>query len=765
MPRLFRGSLLSRLLIVDAIVFAVVLAASLLTLRWYASSLRERIQDERVRATVALAGEVERTLHEAIALLRTVRTEDVDDASIEAELDRIAGQSTVVTGGVLLVDAGGTVRLADGNSFAFLGAHVEPPDLFVTTSNSKAATDAWAMAVPGRGNLIALGVSTGGYRSGPALVVGLIDPVDSGISVALNHARQIGQTGHADLIDRAGRTIASSERAHLLEEDHPTFYVAQARAATRVATIAQVPEEDGPDSGAEHVMGYAPLSVFGWGVALGGDVSATYAPLRQLWFAAAALAGGFTVLALAATYVGSLHLVRPVRQLSDAAKRVAAGDVDAPIATDAGGEIGQLGESVDSMRRELGGWGRELERRVADRTAELEVRSRELAVSASVARAASSTLEFPSLLRRTVEELKEGLGVDGVLAWLGGDGRRPPLSYASPASLAPASASALPCRMCADPPPEPMWCTLPPDERCFAAGFRAALSVPLRALDQPAGILCLLSRTPVSNSLRELEIAASIPLLAAEVGMGVGNAILYDDVRWREAHRQQLLGLILGAQEEERSRLARELHDDTGQALIAIMLSLDGLARAPRATGTDEQDLQRQLGTLRATSDEALGNLRRIILALRPSALDDIGLIAAIRRYATATLPPAGIEVVVQSAEDDLKLTPESETLVFRIVQESLNNIVRHSRAKHASVEVVEDEGVLIVRTQDDGIGLDRGAAPGPQGTLSGVGIEGMRERAALLGATLSLAGVPGKGTTVELRIPRGLELGEPRGP
>ena len=187
---------------------------------------------------------------------------------------------------------------------------------------------------------------------------------------------------------------------------------------------------------------------------------------------------------------------------------------------------------------------------------------------------------------------------------------------------------------------------------------------------------------------------------------------------------------------DERRRLARELHDEISQLLTVIQLSL---ARVE----TDSPEMTRAKDLL----TKAQVDMHRIIYDLRPSLLDDLGLSAAIRAHAQDHLVREGLEVHLE-VEEHLPPRPAIETAVFRIYQELVTNILRHSGAGHVSVELYERDGTLVLAVEDDGSGFD------PDEKSEGVGITGMRERAALVGGTITFDSEPGMGTHVVLEIP-----------
>ena len=205
----------------------------------------------------------------------------------------------------------------------------------------------------------------------------------------------------------------------------------------------------------------------------------------------------------------------------------------------------------------------------------------------------------------------------------------------------------------------------------------------------------------------------------------------------RDETRRRLLREVITAQEQERKRIARELHDETCQTISALKIKLD-------AAGM--KDAQAMAG-------RCLDELHRIIHGLRPSVLDDLGLVSAIRWVATRDLVPLGIQVRFELEEPRARLPFEAEIAVFRAVQESIANIVRHARAETVLIEAVASEDVLEIDVEDDGDGFDPAqAAPSPSGR--GLGLLGMHERLELIGGSFRVASAPGKGTRVSLRVP-----------
>jgi len=227
-----------------------------------------------------------------------------------------------------------------------------------------------------------------------------------------------------------------------------------------------------------------------------------------------------------------------------------------------------------------------------------------------------------------------------------------------------------------------------------------------------------------------------IEALEHQLAISLHGAYLWKRTVVQDEQRQVLVRRLLGATEEERRRLARELHDEIAQLLTAIQLSL-------HHADADTPEMTRAKGLLAKTQQE----IHRIIHDLRPSLLDDLGLSAAMKSYAEEHLIRQGLSVSLE-IEEELPSRPEIEIATFRIYQELVTNILRHAQAEHVSIELYEREGKLVLAVEDDGLGFS------PTEKSEGVGITGMRERAALVNGSISLDSEPGMGTHVVVEIP-----------
>jgi two-component system, NarL family, sensor histidine kinase UhpB len=206
---------------------------------------------------------------------------------------------------------------------------------------------------------------------------------------------------------------------------------------------------------------------------------------------------------------------------------------------------------------------------------------------------------------------------------------------------------------------------------------------------------------------------------------------------------------IINAQEQERKRIARELHDETSQMLTSLLISLAILEKS-----VTTQEASDRITDTRKLAHQTLRAIRNLSIDLRPSALDDLGLLPALRWYLKEFQQKCAIEVEFNESGFRERLPAEMETVLYRIVQEALTNTARHSNARKVVITMKEERNKVYATITDDGIGFDVEAVRKPQDQERGLGLVGMTERAVLLDGTLDILSHPGQGTTVKVCIP-----------
>lgn len=235
--------------------------------------------------------------------------------------------------------------------------------------------------------------------------------------------------------------------------------------------------------------------------------------------------------------------------------------------------------------------------------------------------------------------------------------------------------------------------------------------------------------------------------------------MVIDSMLNRLANRTKQLQAIseraINAQEEERVRIARSLHDDTAQAISMLIIQLERL-ESMIAAGTP--DLACQVGDAKSMATQLLENLRKVIWDLRPSILDDLGLLSAIRWFARTNLEAVGVTVDFVGAVEPMRLPTHLETMLFRISQEAVSNIVRHARADKVSIRLWLEEMNVWLEIRDDGRGFDTEKTVEGAVYRKQLGLLGIQERVSLVGGKMVVESARGAGTRLRVRVPLPVE-------
>lgn len=226
---------------------------------------------------------------------------------------------------------------------------------------------------------------------------------------------------------------------------------------------------------------------------------------------------------------------------------------------------------------------------------------------------------------------------------------------------------------------------------------------------------------------------------------------LFQHLEERNEELRALSERAISAQEIERKAIAQSLHDDTGQALTMLAIHLD---RIDEGIPDEQQELKKRVAEARMLTSNALTELRCIVSGLRPSILDDLGLVSAIRWYARTNLETAGIQVNFRTPNTAFDLPSPVATTLFRIAQEAMNNIVRHSRADQANIWLQVDETQVQLSVEDNGLGFDQPQIAHNAVHANQLGLVGIRERVQLLGGELTIESEQGKGSRLLAVIP-----------
>ncbi len=482
---------------------------------------------------------------------------------------------------------------------------------------------------------------------------------------------------------------------------------------------------------------------------------------RRLDGVVAGATGWLLVTTLVASLVGiglssllTWLLTRPVQALTEATRRVGEGDLSPRLRPWAKDEIGYLQESFNTMVERLARARQEM----AAVNESLLRRNRELSTLYGVSQALSGPLELEAALQDVLQQTVTAVEARGgwvclvtadhsdcrtcAAFWRDGAPRflmdRCPHCAACErvragphlAVLVPASSE---CPAC------------PLLEETWGADGVYHVAIPLQVKGETVGMLNVVCQETVCQ-----EDMGLLDAVGRQVGVGIANARLWEELRRKEAVRRELLHKAITAQEEERRRIARELHDEASQALAALLVSLRLMENAPNL-----EDARAQGARMREVVNQTLDEIRALAWELRPSVLDDLGLVPALTRYIQSCRSRFGMEIDLEVVGlDQVRLPWEVETALYRIAQEALTNAARHAGARHVSVVLEQRGNRALLIVEDDGEGFDVAQVRASVQERGRLGLYGMEERASLVGGRLTVESAPGSGTTVVVEVP-----------
>lgn len=460
------------------------------------------------------------------------------------------------------------------------------------------------------------------------------------------------------------------------------------------------------------------------------------------------LAGSVVLMAIIFSHFLSRFLTRPVFALVHATKEIKKGQfsVEVPQGND---EIGQLGVAFNSMALELAASRRELVNQ-----------NRELTILNKLSDVVSNTLQVEQVFKDSMDNLKNEMELKA--GWLLlKDGQMGSLRLATyfglsePFKVGEEVASQMKGCICAMAIKEKKSQLLKEASQCprykWLGGkeeIRPHFSIPLVSKGEVLGTLNL---TPSETVILDSWRLDFLDRIGQQIGLAIERANLYQEVLYREGLHASMLRKVISAQEEERKRIARELHDDVGQILSRITSTLGGIAEEKNALKGASSG---RLSEAKEDASHALQELRRTILNMRPVVLDDLGLVPALRWYIRERLQESGIKANLEVKGLKERFTPEIEITLFRVIQEALNNIFKHAQASNVLVRVETQNGLLITEVLDDGRGFDVEKLMSSKDTLPKLGLLGMEERVNLLNGSLKIVSSYGKGTSIYISIP-----------
>ncbi len=586
------------------------------------------------------------------------------------------------------------------------------------------------------------------------LLVAEVQIQGSGIR-ALSQMMQIGSTGYIEVMDANGIVIARTDPGlpPRLDEksDHAGHFadlISQGK--TTVGTCHRCHETpSGSIQRRADVLAFAPLSSAPWGIAIRQSEDEALAPTRQLEIRLLSL--GMLVLVITALLVWMMMrgVVKPVKMLTAAAKKVAAGDLKTAVPIRQRDEIGQLSEAFMTMTQEL-----------AKFRDELVSRNEELSALNSIAATVSQSLDIGDVLENSLQRVLEITKTNTGCVFL-----RSPDSQKLELMKSRGPANAFGCQESASPEctcachkvmesgqtmmvNDISQCVVLGQEAMQREGIEYFVSLPLKSKNRTLGVMNIACSSRHCFTENDFKLLDSV---GYHVGLAIENSFLYKEAKQKEQLRGQLLTSVISAQEEERKRIARELHDEYGQTLAGLVMSIELIENA---TPPGQVQVRDRLKDAKSLVIRAIDEIRRLTLDLRPSSLDYLGLVDTLHLYARSHLEAIGINVQFETKGLNQRLAPVVEVALFRIIQEALHNITKYAAAHNVRIKLEAKEKTILAEVEDDGKGFDTEAVLKNRMERKSLGLLGIEERATLLGGTFHIRSKPGRGTCLTIEIP-----------
>lgn len=451
---------------------------------------------------------------------------------------------------------------------------------------------------------------------------------------------------------------------------------------------------------------------------------------------------GFTFLLALGTLSVLLgrFVLDPLSDIVRTVRRVSRGDYGARSTVQTADELGMLAAAFNDMS------GR-IERFTRAQREQIEDLTRRLSTLTIFSQTLTEAADLRAALTEAAGVFREIVRADACAIYGMEDGASSLLAASGAASLVEACGAAIVVRCGAT--GQALSYPGGPAEVCpQAAPAGAGLAVPIRTKDRILGGIIVARAGAVAFEETDLTLFTTV---AGHLATALENRRLFQEVRDKERLRGELLSRLIRAHEEERFRIARGLHDEVSQSLTGLMMSLNAVEERGTA---DPGRLRAALASIRAVAETTLEEVRKIVFDLRPTLLDDLGLIPAVRHYARTLLEAQGVEVRFHAAGfGQVRLPAPVETTVFRVAQEAITNVARHARARAVSISLVLEAGRVRLHVADDGAGFDVGALLASPDRRR-LGIAGMEERVSLLGGRLEIRSAPGQGTAVTMMVP-----------
>ena len=587
-----------------------------------------------------------------------------------------------------------------------------------------------------------------------ALIVA-IDITESSIGGFIQPIR-LGQTGYTEVVDQNGIVVVRTEPGPTLapfeKSDHSGHFAQLIADGKPTRGLCHTCHEPIQKVERRDVLAFVPASAAKWGVVIRQSEEEALFPVyqlrRNLFFSGA----GLIIVILLSVVLVTHSVTNRLKSLSIASQHIADGDLSTPIQVKGKDEVSDLAQTFDNMRSRLKLSQEDLEQRTKELSSLLAVSE----ILTTLCDLSNISASIADALNKTLEILKRNSW--SILLW---DEEKQMLCYWKDSKLIEDKVKQDCCRLgegisgrTAELNSTIVLNDIAEDTRVSDADsrlgkdIRAFASTPLRSKEKLLGVLNIASNDTRKFSREDVHFLEGV---ARQVAISLENARLHQEVQDKEEIRGELLNELLSIQEEERKRIAQELHDETSQVLASLNARLEAASKLLPTGATKVKDLLRNA---QAQSVTLIEDIHKLIYELRPTLLDDLGLLAATRWLLENTLEATGMNVNFQSVGRKRRLSPPIETTLFRVTQEAISNIIKHAESKNVTVIITFKRDSIVVSISDDGKGFDVADVLKVKDRPRGLGLLGMKERVERFHGKFALKSGHRKGTEVYIEIP-----------
>lgn len=724
----------------------------------------EAMLQDRLTTARLMADYIDETLKQALTELQdTAQLVEVDDTSGNFEmriesLEDIYRRLSIYAHGIYLLDNQGLILRSKPGTPQVEGISLFDNPSIKETARTGEATISGLVSAPGTDVPVIFITSPTKEEQGGSkgMLVAAIDLAQSSIGGFIKPIR-LGQTGYVEIVDQNGivvaRTEPGPELAPFEKSDHSGRFAALIAAGEPTRGLCHTCHEPVLRVERWDVLAFVPLTTARWGAIIRQSEEEALAPIREL--RQSLLLSGSLLLTIAFLFVAMFthNIVNHIRMLTVSSRRIAEGDLTSPVTSSRQDEIGILARTFDDMRVKLKASRGELEQRTKELSSLLSVSE----ILTSLSDLSNLDTALGSALDKTLEIMGGNAG--GILlmdaekqmlcyrVYRGSSTQQPPqvcygLGEGIAGIIAQTNETIVIDEISADPHADRLG-------SMAAEGIKSLASVPLHSKNKVLGAVYIASDEAGKFSSQDVQLLEGI---SRQIATAIENAELHQEVQHKEEIRGELLREIFSIQEEERKRIARELHDEMSQSLASLNAGLEV------AIGMLPTSIDKAKATLRKAqtlSISILDDIQKLIYELRPTLLDDLGLVTAIRWLAENNLEASGINVDFKTTGREKKLSSELDTTLFRVIQETASNITRHAHAKNVQIRLRFKKNTVEACIKDDGDGFDVEEAISSKDRPRGLGLLGMKERVSLMNGTLRIRSRPGgNGTRIDIKIP-----------